>query len=418
MKKFSLIQKNRITLALLLSFLLFLSNGFFGCSDDDSSKQTPAVTPTEIQSVVDAAMAAATVKAGISVAVYKDGNSMWTYAAGKASEGVAMTTSTPTYAYSITKTFVSALVLTQIENEDYTLDATVDSLLSSDTDYADVSEDVKTNSINENATVEQLLEHTSGMPDYASNLTALIPLCNPANTWKPADILEDIVYLDYGSTGTFEYSNLNYVLLGMIAEENGGDTLNDLLDTAFFTPLAIGALLSPQDTIPSNIAHPYDDAHILSDLMPEGTFLDFSVAITSFVDPTYDIYLGMGRGSWAAGAIIATAEDLAIWGYELYSDSGIAISSTVRSQIKNSATTHDDYGYGVTYRDFTYDDTTEGGTYGHGGGSPGYKTLLRYETTRDIAVAIITNQNNYGDFTGLVNLEELAEDLLNEFGDN
>ena len=59
-----------------------------------------------------------------------------------------------------------------------------------------------------------------------------------------------------------------------------------------------------------------------------------------------------------------------------------------------------------------------GGTYGHGGASPGYKTLLRYETTRNIAVAIITNHNNYGDGTGLINQEELAEDLFNAFGDN
>jgi D-alanyl-D-alanine carboxypeptidase len=321
-----------------------------------------------------------------------------------------MTTDTPTFAYSITKTFVSALVLTQIADADYVLTDTVDDLLAGDTDY----DNLTTTYINKTATVEQLLTHTSGMPNYADNLDELIPQCNPAAAWKPADILENIVYQDDGPTGTFEYSNTNYILLGMIAQVEGSASLNTLLANAFFTPLTLDLKLAPQDTYPANIAHPYDDKHALSSLFPVGSFDDFAVALPA-IFPGYDVYLGIGRGTWTAGGIIGRAEDIALWGWELYNDEGTAISAAVRTTLKNSATTDEEYGYGVTYNDFTYEDGTVGGTYGHGGSAPGYKSLLRYEKTKGISVAIITNTNNTVDGTGLIDQDALAEALFNAY---
>lgn len=270
MRKPGFMQKNGVSFLLALPFLLLLTSGFIGCSNSDApvfpvSPASPAapvvpaisVAPTfqqKIEAAVNASMAAADHKRGISVAVY-DGTTMWTYASGYAdgdygtATGTAMTTDTPSYAYSITKTLVSALVLTQIENGLYSLTDTVEDLLSSHADYASLD----LTHINKDATVAQLLRHTSGMPDYVDNPSALIPMSDPAYTvyglpWKPADILNYIVDAPYGATGTFEYSNTNYILLGMIAESKGGAALNTLLANTFFTPLSITALLAPQDT--------------------------------------------------------------------------------------------------------------------------------------------------------------------------
>lgn len=403
---------------LSLSIMFLLTSCF-----NDSSNEFKDSTKAAFTAAVDSSFSAATYKRGISVAVYKKGLHTWTYSSGYSdgnmgtAVGTAMTDSTPAYAYSITKTFMSALVLTQIENGLYSLNDTVEDLLSSHADYSSFN----FSRINKNATVAQLLKHTSGMPDYASNVAGLIPMCDPAASWKPADIITGIVNANFSASnwtnGVFEYSNTNYVLLGMIAEHKGKKNLNTLLSSTFFSKIGIDAVLAPQDSVPSLIAHPYDDAVIFGLGAPLGSFTDFSIAIMA-VDPSYNYYTGVGRGTWAAGGIIATAEDLAKWGYELYDEYGDAVTSTVRDSIKNSAADDGDYGYGVSYNDFTYNDGTEGSKYGHGGSAPGYKTLLRYETREGLSVAIITNVNNSATNTGLVDREALADAIFNAYKEN
>lgn len=403
---------------ILLSFLLLLTS----CFHDGKSPVFSYDTREAFKTAVDDAFNNAENKNGISVAVIKDGYKVWTYARGDASEGVAMTVDTPGYAYSITKTFVSALVLTQIEAGLYSLNDTVDELLGDDADFRSLSSSQKA-LININATVEQLLKHTSGMPDYASNVAALIGMCDTEKSWKPADILEKIVNQPYGTPGTFQYSNTNYILLGMIAEHVSGKELNKLLNAAFFSKIGIQTVLSPQDSIPENISHPYDDAALFG--FPADSFLDMTDVMYS-VFPDYNYYIGTGRSTWAAGGIIAIAEDLALWGYELYDEDGNAVTSSVRRILKASAPGDGDYGYGVSHDEFTYDDGTAGEKYGHGGSAPGYKTLLRYEEAEHISVAIMTNTNNIADTTststdtdlGLVDREALADALLNAYKNN
>ena len=430
MKDFGLMRKNGVSFLLALSFLLFLTSSFIGCGP---SGNAPAVssfsaqTQADFKTAVDAALDTATYKRGISVAVDKGGYNMWTYAAGYAdggpdfpanlsiyaAAGTPMATDTPTFAYSITKTFVSALVLIQIENGLYSLTDTVDDLLGSNADYIALSPTQKA-LLNTNATVAQLLTHTSGMLDYAGNLPGEIAMCNPAyTTWQPADILEYLVYQPLGTPGTFHYSNTNYVLLGMIAQERseGKLPLNTLLANTFFNRLGIDAILAPQDDFPpAGIAHPYDNSAILG----SSGFVDFSILLP-LAYPGFDIYKGIGRGTWAAGGIITTAANLAKWGFSLYDKDGAAITPSVRHILKNSATTDGAYGYGINYNDFTYTDSTVGGEYSHGGSAPGYRTLLVYEKAKGITVAIISNVNNSATGTGLIDEWALAEAIFNAY---
>ncbi len=427
MRRPGLIRKNSVSFLLALSFLFLLTSSFIGCS-----KSAPVVpefseeTKAAFTAAVDTAFANATHKRGISVAVYKDGYKMWTYAKGfadggadssiDAATGTPMTTNTPTFAYSITKTFVSALVLTQIEHNLYSLTDTVDSLLGNNADYLSLTAGQQA-LINKTATVEQLLTHTSGMLDYASNIAGMIPFGDPGNTtWKPVDILENIVNQPLVAPGAFHYSNTNYVLLGMIAQEKGGAPLNTLLANTFFHKLHITAILAPQDAFPpADIAHPYDDTAILGQTWG---FVDLSILAHDLMPgpPPYDMYLGIGKSTWAAGGIIATAENLAKWGYALYDPNGTAITASVKDTLKNSATADGAYGYGIAYNDFTYIDGTVGGEYSHGGGAPGYKTLLVYEKAKGITVAIITNVNNIAaDSSGCIDQWALVEAVFNGY---
>jgi len=406
---------------LSLSLMFLLTSCVF--EDHDNKHTTDA-----LQTVVDTYFASATVKAGISVALYKDGY-IWTYATGSAANGTAMTASTPAFAYSITKTFVSALVLKQIEHGDYALTSTVNDLLADDTAYTSLSAEQKA-LLNTDATVAQLLMHTSGMPDYAAtNPTAILPLCDPGVDWSPVYILEHIVNHGYENVGTFNYSNTNYILLGMIAENNSGDTLNDLLSAAFFSPLGLDIKLAPQDEVPSNIAAPYDDTALFGYTSPNSFFyITDMLSMYSTYFPNYNFYTGAGRATWAAGGIISTAENLAKWGYELYDESGDAVSPATRDLIKSSVVNPDHYGYGVTYYTFAYSDGTSGSAYGHTGSAVGYKTLLMYDETKRISVAIMTNANNLYDNAsdtdaddsalGIVDRIGLAEKLLDTYNEN
>lgn len=427
MRRVDFMRKNGVSFLFALSFLLLLTSSITGCGK--SSQEVPEFskeTKAAFTVAVDQAFANATHKRGISVAVYKNGYKMWTYAKGfadggddssiDAATGAPMTRNTPTFAYSITKTLVSALVLTQIENNLYSLTNTVDDLLGNNADYLSLSAGQQA-LINKNATVEQLLKHTSGMLDYAGNIAGLIPFCDPGYTkWKPVDILEHIVDQPLVAPGFFHYSNTNYVLLGMIAEEKGGAPLNTLLANTFFKRLNITALLAPQDVYPpADIAHPYDNTAIIG--LTWG-FMDYSILLPELIPgpPPLDMYLGIGRTTWAAGGIIATAENLARWGHALYDPQGTAVTASVRDTLKNSAASDGAYGYGVAYNDFTYLDGTAGGEYSHGGSAPGYRTLLVYEKAKGITVAIITNVNNIANSgSGCIDQWTLAEEIFNGY---
>lgn len=399
---------------LMLSVLLILTSGFSACSFTGDNPEFNSATQAAFRAAVDSHFSTATYRRGIVVAVYKDGYRTWSYAAGYSSgdmgssTGKAMTKFTPAYAYSITKTFISALVLSQVEQELYSLDDTVDELLADYSGYSSFDFTM----INRDATVADLLKHTTGMPDYASNIAGLLGMCDPYFYWQPSSIIKKIVNTVFDAaqweSRGFEYSNTNYILLGMIAEHRSGLPLNELLKT-LFDAAGIFALLSPQDDVPGDIARPYDNVL--------GSYTEMSAAI-KVLNPDYEFFSGVGRSTWAAGGIIASAANLAKWGYELYDADGTAVLPAVRNRILDSARVDGAYGYGVYYNSFTYDDGAPGGEYGHGGSAPGYKTLMKYEVSERICVVILTNVNNTGGGTGLVDRDVLADDIFNAYRAN
>ena len=155
MGKLGLMWKKGISVLFALSLFLLLTSSLIGCGSSSGAADSGgghgggSTAAARIAAAVNTELAAADYKRGISVAVY-DGTTMLTYAAGYAdglygtATGTAMTPATPGYAYSITKTFVSALVLKQINDEGlYTLDNTVADLLvnspNTNTDFTGLS---------------------------------------------------------------------------------------------------------------------------------------------------------------------------------------------------------------------------------------------------------------------------------------
>ena len=337
-----------------------------------------------------------TYKAGMAVAVFTDGF-LWTYAVGDASETAPMTTSTPTLIRSTSKTIESALILDLIQDGQFQLTDSLESVLSAHPDYSLLDQ----TKINVAVTVHDLLSMRSGIRNFASgadeanNLDLLWVVMKPS--WKPVDTL-GLIKDPWVEPGEYEYSDSNNYLLGMIAELHSGKDLPVLYRERFFNPLNIAAVLLPDEPVPEGTARPYTD---LSYWGGSG-FGDMVEWDAIQYGNTPDIWYEQdARLSWATAGIVSTPANIARWGYELYSDNGSAISEQSRSILLNSFNDEiislggllQQYGYFVAKRSFPLDDGTSLSVVGHPGGGAGYTSGFFYSSSLDISISILSNSN-------------------------
>lgn len=158
-------------------------------------------------------------------------------AAGMARPGVPMTPQTPFEIASITKTVTAAAVLRLVEMDRLSLATPLGEILPAE-EVAGFSPDL---------TVQQLLLHRSGLPDYwqtkpkgggPSFLSEF--LAAPHRDWSAGDILAHARRLPPKPAGRrFHYSDTNYVLLGRIIEHITGQPLHTAYQRLIFEPLGM-----------------------------------------------------------------------------------------------------------------------------------------------------------------------------------
>jgi D-alanyl-D-alanine carboxypeptidase len=105
------------------------------------------------------------------------------------------------------------------------------------------------------ATIRQLLNHTSGVPDYYDDAWSALLGTQPLNT---ADRTLGHIRgrdADFAPGEDYAYSNSNYQLLGLVAEAVTGQELGALMDSIIFTPLQLEA------TGYNVYGHPHDRIH-------------------------------------------------------------------------------------------------------------------------------------------------------------
>ena len=343
-----------------------------------------AEVQSAFQTVVDEEFAIAQQKAGISVAVYTD-DVLWSYALGEASSIADMTVNTSIPIGSTSKTFVAALILTQIHQGLYEVTDSLEQVLSDHPDYGSFDK----SKINPDVTVGQMLSMRSGLPNFNDNRDGIRGLFQ-STTWKPADNV-NLVQDAFVEPGGFDYNDTNLVLLGLIAELQGGQSLNDLYKTAFFDPLKVSAVLPPHDVLPSNTAYPY------------GNLAPYDEGFGNIIDAApYDLghyWRGQSKMRWPCCGLISTPENLARWGYNLYSTNGSALSGSARQRLQESLLSEpvmyqgvvQNYGYMTTQRTYEFSGDRRIATVGHPGGGGGYSTLMRYAPELDLTVVILAN---------------------------
>ena len=227
-------------------------------------------------------------------------------------------------------------------------------------------------------TVRQLMNHTSGLvryefkPQFTKDLTA-----NPEKVWKPAEL---VAYLldekpPFEAGKGWDYSDTNYIVLGMIIEKVTGRKFYDEANRRLIKPLKL------RDTIPQDglklkgvvqgYAGPNNPFGGKDAMIHEGRFA---------INPQFE---------WTGGGFATTAHDLARWAKMIYE--GRAYSADLLPQVLEGVPApmlgrESKYGLGVIIRKLP-----AGPSYGHSGFFPGYMTDMMYFPDSKIAIAVQVN---------------------------
>ncbi|MEV7626296.1 serine hydrolase domain-containing protein [Actinoplanes sp. NPDC089786] len=222
-------------------------------------------------------------------------------------------------------------------------------------------------------TVRQLLQHTSGLPDYDDLVTDLLDIQH--RYWEPREMVDAALARTEGpGHGEWSYSNTNYILAGLLVQKVTGRPIGEEITNRIITPLGL------RDTYWPGVgdqeirgAHP----HGYHKNKPGDPWTDVTV-----MDPS------MG---WAAGQLIASPSDVNRFLTALIKGRLLKPAQLEQMQTTVDAPGFDTRGdakYGLGIATFTL--TCGGIAWQHGGNSPGYTTVDAVTTTGKSATIAVT----------------------------
>lgn len=265
---------------------------------------------------------------------------------------------------SVSKPFVAAALLSLVEVGTLALGDPI-------ADY--LPADIVANLANaDTATVRQMLQMTSGIPDYLDTDAFLDAVdTNPATFWTPVQVLR-FAYdepAEFASGRGFYYSNSNYILAQIIIETLTGLSLAAALDARVLGPAAItDCYLETEATFAANIVRGYDYSDDDSDDL---------VDVTTIND-------GVGLGD---GGLVCTAAALAQFLPALFATE--IIGSAMLSAMLDSVPSDSDVPYGLGID--VDPDGLYGLTVGHSGATSGFQAVVIYLPDEELSVVALTN---------------------------
>lgn len=222
------------------------------------SQDEHAETRTALQaSIEDAVQSQETLWPGALLRVSSPELGTWSGAAGLADieEATPMKPENQFRGGSLTKPFVSVVVIQLVEEGRFSLDDPMTSVLPGNitSKFANSS----------NITVRMLLNHTGGIPEFIGAAMPQI-LENPQRVWQDDEWLDFAAaqepLFDPGEAQA--YSNTDYILLGMVIENATGETWREEVRQRIIEPLNLEDTLLPDpgdNSSPSNQAHGYNN---------------------------------------------------------------------------------------------------------------------------------------------------------------
>ena len=260
---------------------------------------------------------------------------------------------------SITKQFTAMLIMQLVAEGKLDLQATVSTYLP---DYSKVN--------GEKITIHQLLNHTSGTPNYTSFPNFFKELSrNPYTPTEMVRIYADSI-LDFTPGERFSYSNSGYITLGAIIEKITGKTYEEVLQERIFIPLNMkNSGYDHHKTILKKRATGYEMKAGKAENSP---YIDMSTP-------------------YAAGSLYSTVEDLFIWDQALYTEKLLPKKYMDMMFEKYIPAFGMYYGYGWNVGNMPIGNTTDSlAVVGHSGGINGFNTFF-IRVPEDRATVILLN---------------------------
>ncbi|HEX4242956.1 MAG TPA: serine hydrolase domain-containing protein [Steroidobacteraceae bacterium] len=258
---------------------------------------------------------------------------------------------------SITKSFTAHAVLSLVAAGKLRLEDTVGSVLA---DYGGPAKAV---------TIEQLLEHTSGIPNYVNEIPGLLPRLHRGELTRQEMLATfSSMPLLFAPGTRWSYSNSGYYLLGLIVERVSGKSYYDYLRDDVLKPLGITRVWSG------------DDRQILPHRVH-----GYEIGAAGLENATPWYYLV----PFSAGSLMTTAEELARYRRAVFTSS--AVSPEVRTLITTDRPLAGGERTGYTLGAMSR--TQFGGLekFAHSGEIWGFSASNAYYPAQDTVIVVLTN---------------------------
>jgi len=271
---------------------------------------------------------------------------------------------------SVTKTFTATLLLQAAGDGLLSLDDTIDQYIKGVPNGDEI-------------TLRQLATMTSGVATYSeTRVFPGDPGADVHKVWKPEELvkigIKDSPLFDPGTE--FNYSNTNYVLLGLVLEQVTGESMGELTRKQIIEPLDL------KDT-----SFPTIEATSLPDPHAQG----YTLQGQSSGEKPRNATDWTASWTWTAGIMISTVDDLLVYGRALGTGKGLLSPTQQQERIDSLASDvppfdqpplEGDFGYGLGLM-------KEHGWIGHSGVIAGYNTALYYNQELDAVLVVETSSD-------------------------
>jgi D-alanyl-D-alanine carboxypeptidase len=245
--------------------------------------------------------------------------------------------------------------------------------------------------------VALLLKMRSGLFDYTS-APEIAPFFDhdPTKVWTPQEVLK-ISFArppNFAPGTSYEYSNTNYALLGLIVEKLDRRPLAVAMQKRLFVPLGLKHTFLPASTsnsIPTPFAHGYlyGSSTAVTTGIPNPPYTPaFQAAIKAGTVQPKD-YTDVNHSfATAAGGVISTADDLATWIRALVGGRMLdaKYQALWRASLQPTGQAGMDYGFGINRLHWG-----SNSLYLHGGETVGYNSEAAYDPANKLTLVVWSN---------------------------
>lgn len=360
------------------------------CASQATGEPDPAIT-AKLRAVLDQAAAQTDDLLPGAISRYRqDGSAAWSGSAGIANieTHAAIAPNERVRAGSILKTFLATVTLQHVEEGTLSLDQPITELLAPEI----TAQIANSNRI----TLRMLLNHTSGIPEWATKDVDARVLADPGHVWTTDEEIalaaKQAPWFEPGTS--WRYSNTDYTLVGLVLDRLGEGSWREQVETRVLKPLHLESTSLPEPghfEPPSDLVHGYQIA--------DGSPVDLSNVDSSMA------------GAAGGHALLTTAADLDHF-IETLLDGRLFQHADTLTEMTTMIDAPDESGvphrYGLGLETYVMPSGTE--VIGHSGTTAGYAVMMFRIPDQNATLVTAVNAGNL--FTSAMHVFMPSVDII------